>query len=134
MCPVQLGRQFRADVAEVPGFATVAGDARLAVWIGEGGDDVQLVLRAKLAMKANGGLQIDRPQAGCLEFVERYASTAATYAGLVFLVLTIVLYVPQFFLAHSAPIQVVAINFIFDTLLFGGTVLVIGRAIQGTEW
>ena len=71
---------------------------------------------------------------GLAMFVERYASTAATYAGLVFLVLTLVLYVPQFFLAHAAPTQVIAINFIFDTLLFAGTVLVIGRAIQGTEW
>jgi hypothetical protein len=43
--------------------------------------------------------------------------------------LTLALYVPQFFLAGTVQERVTAINFIFDTLLFAGTVLVVSKAI-----
>jgi uncharacterized membrane protein len=70
---------------------------------------------------------------GVAMLATRYAGIAAACAGLVFLVLTIVLYVPQFFLAHTVPDRVTAINFVFDTLLFAGTVLTIGRATVGAR-
>jgi uncharacterized membrane protein len=70
---------------------------------------------------------------GIAIFVEKYTSAAAAYGGLLFLVLTLGLYVPQFFLARTVPDQVTAINFVFDTLLFAGTVLAIGRAIADVE-
>jgi hypothetical protein len=46
------------------------------------------------------------------------------------LLLTLVLYVPEFFLARTASQWVTAINFVFDTLLFSGTMFVISRAIE----
>jgi len=56
-------------------------------------------------------------------------------------VLTVGLFVPQFFMAQSVADQVNAINFIFDTLLFGGMVLIVGaaarlrnEAAEPTEW
>ena len=67
---------------------------------------------------------------GVAMFVERYASTAAALCGLLMLALTIALYVPQFFIARNVQQRVVAINFIFDTLLFAGTILVISKAIS----
>jgi len=66
---------------------------------------------------------------GLSMFVRQYAVRGAKGAGLLMLLLTVVLYVPQFFLARNVPEHVNAINFIFDTLLFAGTMLVISRAI-----
>jgi uncharacterized membrane protein len=70
---------------------------------------------------------------GLAMFVRRYAATSAALCGLLMSVLTLVLYVPQFFIATNAAKQVVAINFIFDTLLFAGTILVISKAISSSE-
>jgi uncharacterized membrane protein len=67
---------------------------------------------------------------GIAMFIRGYASTAAALCGLLMLLLTLALYVPQFFLAANAQQQVTAINFIFDTLLFAGTILVISSAIS----
>ncbi len=47
--------------------------------------------------------------------------------------LTLALYVPPFFLAENAQQRVGAINFVFDTLLFAGTMLVISKAISDAE-
>ncbi len=62
-------------------------------------------------------------------FLKKYARTGAEAAGLLMLLLTILLYVPQFVLARGVPEHVNAINFIFDTMLFSGAMLVIARAI-----
>jgi uncharacterized membrane protein len=70
---------------------------------------------------------------GIAMLVEKYASSAAAQCGLLMLLLTLALYVPQFFLATNVSERVTAINFVFDTLLFAGTVLVIGGAISNTE-
>ena len=70
---------------------------------------------------------------GFTMLVPEHAGTAAAYCGLLMLALTLGLYVPQFFLAHSAAEAVKAINFVFDTLLFAGTMLVMSRAILETE-
>jgi uncharacterized membrane protein len=66
---------------------------------------------------------------GALMLVRRHASAAAALCGLLMVLLTLGLYVPQFFLARTVLERVTAINFIFDTLLFAGTVLVVSKAI-----
>jgi uncharacterized membrane protein len=65
--------------------------------------------------------------------VEKYAAAGAAGAGLLMTVLTAGLYVPQFFLARDAGARVTAINFIFDTLLFGGMMFLISTAISETS-
>ena len=67
---------------------------------------------------------------GIAMFVEKYAGAAAARCGLLMTVLTVALYVPQWVMARDVSQQVTGINFVFDTLLFAGTVLVIGRAIS----
>jgi len=70
---------------------------------------------------------------GVLMFVRRYAITAAALGGALMFLLTLVLYVPQLFLAANVQQRFIAINFIFDTLLFAGTVLVVSRAVSDAE-
>jgi uncharacterized membrane protein YphA (DoxX/SURF4 family) len=70
---------------------------------------------------------------GIAMFAGKYAAAAAARCGLLMVMLTLALYVPQFFLARSAAQRVMAINFVFDTLLFAGMVLVISRAILTTK-
>jgi uncharacterized membrane protein len=70
---------------------------------------------------------------GSMMFVHRYASAAAALGGLLMVLLTLGLYVPQFFLAANDQQRITAINFVFDTLLFAGTLLVISKAIADTE-
>ena len=67
---------------------------------------------------------------GAAMFVRRYASTAAALCGLLIVLLTLAVYAPQFFLAGNVQQRVTAINFVFDTLLFAGTVLVISKAVS----
>lgn len=69
---------------------------------------------------------------GSAMFSEKYAAAGAARAGLVMTVLTAVLYVPQFLLATNVGQHVTAINFIFDTLLFAGTMFVISNALSDT--
>jgi uncharacterized membrane protein len=70
---------------------------------------------------------------GIAMFAEKYAAAAAARCGLLMVLLTLALYVPQFFLARGVAQRVMAINFVFDTLLFAGMVLVISRAILTTK-
>ena len=70
---------------------------------------------------------------GAVMFVRKVAGTAAALGGALMFLLTLVLYAPQFFLAVSVQQRFVAINFIFDTLLFAGTVLVVSRAVSDAE-
>jgi uncharacterized membrane protein len=70
---------------------------------------------------------------GVAMFIRRYASLAGALAGLLMLLLTLALYVPEFFLAHGVPGQVTAINFVFDTLLFSGMLLVVTKASLDSE-
>jgi hypothetical protein len=60
----------------------------------------------------------------------RTAVSAITMAGVLMTVLTIVLYCPALFLARGAGQEVVAINFVADTLLFAGSMLVIASVID----
>lgn len=66
---------------------------------------------------------------GLAMLVAKHAGAAAAACGYLMLLLTLGLYVPQYFIARTVPQHIVAINFIFDTLLFAGTMLVISRAI-----
>ena len=70
---------------------------------------------------------------GMAMFVRKYAASGGMFAGLLMALLTLALYVPQFFLAHNVADQVNAINFIFDTLLFAGTMLLITKAIVDSQ-
>ena len=67
---------------------------------------------------------------GLAMLARTFAASAAAWSGLLMIVLTAALFVPQFFLAQNAGEQVIAINFIFDTLLFAGTMLTIGAATR----
>lgn len=70
---------------------------------------------------------------GIAMVVKKHPATAGKYAGLLMLVLTVVLYVPQFLLARGVAQQVEGINFVADTLLFSGTMLAIAKAIFAAE-
>jgi hypothetical protein len=69
---------------------------------------------------------------GIAMFIEKYASAAAARAGLLMTLLTVALYVPQWVIARDVAQQVTGINFVFDTLLFAGTMFVIALAISET--
>lgn len=66
---------------------------------------------------------------GVAMLIEKYASAAAARSGVLMTLLTVALYVPQWVMARDVAQQVAGINFVFDTLLFAGTIFVIGRAI-----
>lgn len=70
---------------------------------------------------------------GIVVLLKKYAGTGGALAGTLTALLTIALYVPDFFLAQNVADRVTAINFIFDTLLFAGMLLVITRAILDSE-
>jgi uncharacterized membrane protein len=67
---------------------------------------------------------------GLAMFAKKTAASAGAWGGLLMATLTVTLFLPQFFIAHNAADQVTAINFIFDTLLFGGMVLIVGAATR----
>jgi uncharacterized membrane protein len=67
---------------------------------------------------------------GIAMFIEKYAASAVALCGWLMTLLTLALYVPQVFVARGVSQQVTALNFIFDTLLFAGTMLVISGAIS----
>ena len=69
---------------------------------------------------------------GIAMVVDKYASAATAGCGLLMTLLTVALYVPQWVIARGVAQQVTAINFVFDTLLFAGTLFVISRAISET--
>ena len=70
---------------------------------------------------------------GIAMLVRKFATSAGSLGGLLMLLLTVVVYVPQYFLARNVGERVTAINFIFDTLLFAGTLLVITKSILDSQ-
>lgn len=70
---------------------------------------------------------------GILMLREKYGRAGAVGCGALLVLLTLGLYVPQYFLASGPAERVTAINFVFDTLLFAGMMFVIGRAIAETQ-
>ncbi|MBV9144677.1 MAG: hypothetical protein JO065_02085 [Acidobacteria bacterium] len=70
---------------------------------------------------------------GIAMLARKYAVSGGASAGLLMLLLTLALYVPQFFLAGNVADRVNAINFIFDTLLFSGTMLLVTKLLQAAS-
>ena len=70
---------------------------------------------------------------GAAILIRKYAKSATASVGMIMVLLTLSLYMPEFFLARSASQQVTAINFVADTLLFAGTLFAIANAISGSE-
>jgi uncharacterized membrane protein len=70
---------------------------------------------------------------GLAMFSKKHAAAGAARCGLLMTVLTAAIYAPQWAMARDASRQVVAINFVFDTLPFAGTMLVVARAIPSWE-
>ena len=66
---------------------------------------------------------------GIAMLFKKTAKLAATCAGAVMTFLSIALFAPDLFLARDVSQYITGINFVFDTLLFAGTLLVIARAI-----
>jgi len=67
--------------------------------------------------------------AGIAILINRYARTATAWLGLWVVVLTIVLYLPILLTASGAADHVDAVNYVFDTLLFAGTILLLASAL-----
>ena len=66
---------------------------------------------------------------GTAILLNRYTRKAAVIAGLLMVLLTLVLYVPILAMARSAEDMVVGLNYVFDTLLYGGAVLLLAFAL-----
>jgi uncharacterized membrane protein len=66
---------------------------------------------------------------GTVILLNRYTRKAAVIAGLLMVLLTLVLYVPILAMARSAEDMVVGLNYVFDTLLYGGAVLLLAFAL-----
>ncbi len=60
--------------------------------------------------------------------VERYARTAAAFLGLLFLALTVLVYVP-ILIASGSSALLEGVNYVFDTLLCSGTMLFLSSAL-----
>lgn len=70
---------------------------------------------------------------GIAMLIRKFAGSAGAFAGWLMLLLTVALYVPEFFLARTLAQQVDALNFVFDTLLFAGMLLLVARAILDSQ-
>jgi len=64
--------------------------------------------------------------------LRKRAALATTCAGALMTFLAIALFGPDLFLAKDVSQYITSINFVFDTLLFAGTLLVIARAISAS--
>ncbi len=69
---------------------------------------------------------------GAAALVKKTAVAAITWAGILMAVLTVLLYVPDLFLARGPGQPITAINFVADTLLFSGSLLAIAGAVLET--
>jgi len=67
---------------------------------------------------------------GCI-LLNKRARRAAAWVGMLMTVLTVFLYFPIFIMAHGTTESIVGINYVADTLLFGGAVLLLAQALGG---
>ncbi len=67
--------------------------------------------------------------AGAALLVNKRPRTAAIAIGALMTLLTLLLYVPIWAITRDPSQMTEAINFVFDTLLFGGTALLVARAL-----
>ena len=58
---------------------------------------------------------------------------AAAGIGALMTLLTVLLYSPIWAVTHDPSQMTDAINFVFDTLMFGGTALLVARALPAKE-
>ena len=65
---------------------------------------------------------------GIAILMNRYTRDAAVWAGLWIVLLTLCFYVPILAMARGTMEIVVGLNYVFDTLLFGGTILLLAEA------
>ncbi len=70
--------------------------------------------------------------AGVAILANRYTRDAAGLAGLWIVLLTLLLYVPILAMARSAGDIVVGLNYVFDTLLYAGELLLLAMAVSPT--
>lgn len=70
--------------------------------------------------------------AGAGLFVRRTTPIAAAFAGVVLVLLTVCFYVPIAVTELNTPLAVEGLNYIFDTLLFAGTVLLAGLGAESS--
>jgi uncharacterized membrane protein len=68
---------------------------------------------------------------GAAILINRYTRDAAALAGLWIVLLTLVLYVPLLAMARGTGAIVEGFNYVFDTLLYGGAVLLLAGAVSG---
>jgi uncharacterized membrane protein len=71
--------------------------------------------------------------AGVAILINRYTRDAAALAGLWIVLLTLFLYVPLLAMARGTAGIVEGMNYVFDTLLYGGAVLLLAMAVS-PEW
>ncbi len=69
---------------------------------------------------------------GAASAFKKTAVAAITWAGIVMAVLTVLLFIPDLFLARGPGQPILAINFVADTLLFSGSLLAIAQAVLET--
>jgi uncharacterized membrane protein len=69
---------------------------------------------------------------GACILLNKGAQTAAAWVGMLMTALTVFLYLPILITAHGAEESIVGINYVADTLLYGGAVLLLAQAL-GTD-
>ncbi len=65
--------------------------------------------------------------------INRYARAAAGWLGLWMVVLTAVVYLPIFLSASGGMALIEGVNYVFDTLLFAGTILLLASAMPEAQ-
>ncbi len=71
--------------------------------------------------------------AGFSVLLNKWSRLAAAMVGVAMVVLTLGLYLPILLSAHGAAAQVEGMNYVFDTLLFGGAALLVAGAMPERE-
>jgi uncharacterized membrane protein len=71
--------------------------------------------------------------AGVAILINRYTRDASVLAGLAIILLTLLFYVPILARARSGPEIIVGVNYVFDTLLFAGAILLLAVATS-PDW
>jgi len=66
--------------------------------------------------------------AGIAVLINRYTREAAVWAGLVVMLITLFLYVPNLAMARGDQAILEGINFVFDTMLYAGAILLLAMA------
>jgi len=69
--------------------------------------------------------------AGVAILINQYTRDAAVLAGLWIVLLTLFLYVPLLAMARGTAGIVEGMNYVFDTLLYGGALLLLAGAASG---